>query len=66
MTTKTMKKIVACVERGEGDQKRKRWTTIGVAFGPNHDGSWNQLFDFFPTNPNTTIQMRDFDPKTDD
>lgn len=66
MTTKNMKKIVACVERGEGDNKRKWWTTIGVAF-ENGDGSWNQRFDFFPTNANTTtIQMRDFDPKSDD
>lgn len=65
MTTKNMKKLVACVERGEGDNKRSRWTNIGVAF-ENRDGSWQLLFDFFPTAPNTTVQLRAIDPKTDD
>ena len=65
MTTKNMKKIVACVERGEGNNKRSYWTMIGVAF-VDRDGSLNHHFDFYPTSPSTTIQTRDFDPKTDE
>ena len=40
-----------------GDKKKSYWTKIGVAF-PNKDGSYNLRFDFLPTDPNTTIQMR--------
>lgn len=62
-TKKNMKQLVAAVERGEGDEKRSYWTRIGVAF-ENSDGSWNQIFDFFPTNPSTTtIQTRDIEPR---
>ncbi len=34
------------------------WTRIGVGF-VNKDGSINLKFDFIPTDPNTTIQVRD-------
>ena len=33
------------------------WTRIGTAF-QNQDGSWNLRFDYLPTNPSVTIQMR--------
>ena len=33
------------------------WTRIGTAF-QNHDGSWNLRFDYLPTNPTATVQMR--------
>jgi hypothetical protein len=59
---KNMKKIVAVVERGEGNNKKGYWTRIGVAFA-NKDGSYNLRFDYVPTDPQTTIQIRDFDPK---
>ena len=59
---KNMKKIVAVVERGEGNNKKGYWTRIGVAF-ENKDGSYNLRFDYVPTDPQTTIQIRDFDPK---
>ena len=59
---KNMKKIVAVVERGEGNNKKGYWTRIGVAF-ENKDGSYNLRFDYVPTDPQTTIQIRDFDAK---
>ncbi len=62
---KNMKKLVAVVERGEGDSKKSFWTNVGVAF-ENRDGSWNLRFDFFPTHPATTIQLRDIDREEDD
>ncbi len=63
---KNIKKLVAVVERGEGDSKKSFWTNVGVAF-ENRDGSWNLRFDFFPTNPaTTTIQLRDIDREEDD
>ena len=55
MTKKTMKQILAVVTRG----KTNYWTRIGVAY-ENKDGSWNLRFDFLPTDPETTIQLRDF------
>lgn len=62
---KNMKQLVAAIERGEGDDKKSFWTRIGVAF-ENRDGSWNLKFDFVPTSMGaTTIQLRDFDPKTE-
>jgi len=61
---KNMKKIVAAVERGEGNNKKSYWTRIGVAF-ENKDGSYNLRFDYVPTDPQTTIQVRPFDPKED-
>ena len=63
-TEKNMKQLVAVVERGKGNAKKNWWTRIGVAF-ENNDGSWNLRFDYLPTDPNTTIQIRDFDPKSD-
>ena len=33
------------------------WTRIGTAF-QNQDGSWNLRFDYVPTDPSVTIQMR--------
>lgn len=33
------------------------WTRIGTAF-QNQDGSWNLRFDYLPTNPSVTVQMR--------
>jgi hypothetical protein len=65
MTAKKMKKLVAAVQLGEGDNKRVRWSNIGVAF-ENLDGSWNLKFNLLPTSPTTTIQLRDFDAKTDE
>ena len=60
---KNLKQIVAVVERVKGGEKQKGyWTRIGTAF-ENSDGSWNQLFDFFPTDPSTTIQLRDIEPR---
>ena len=62
-TKKNVKQIVAAVERVTRDgEKSSYWTRIGTAF-ENSDGSWNQLFDFFPTNPTTTIQLRDIEPR---
>jgi hypothetical protein len=52
---KLMKQLVAVVQRGEASY----WTRIGVAF-ENRDGSWNLRFDFVPTAPGTTIQLRGF------
>jgi hypothetical protein len=57
-----MKKLVAAVQLGDGDSKRTHWSNIGVAL-QNKDGSWNLKFNLLPTNPSTTIQLRDFDPK---
>ena len=66
MTTsngKAMKKLVA-VRKDRND--KNHWTTIGVAF-ENSDGSFNLRFDYLPTDPaNTTIQLRDFDERTED
>jgi hypothetical protein len=65
MTTKNLKKLVAAVTRGEGENRKSFWTKIGVAF-ENADGSFNLRFDFLPTSTDTTMQLRDFDPKGDD
>lgn len=62
MTNKNKMQIVAAVERGDGDNKKSYWTRIGIAF-ENKDGSYNMLFDYFPTNPRSTIQLRPFDPQ---
>lgn len=61
MSRPNMKKLVAVVNRGE----KAFWTNIGVAF-ENRDGSWNLRFDFIPTDRMTTIQLRDFQARTDD
>ena len=61
-----MMKIVAVVPRknggdGDGESAKGFWTRIGVAF-ENRDGSMNLRFDYWPTSPETTIQLRPFDP----
>ncbi len=61
MATQGIKIIWAIVKRN-GTQKGY-WTRIGAAF-ENRDGSWNQKFDLFPTDPQTAIQLRD--PKPED
>jgi len=33
------------------------WTRIGTAF-QNQDSSWNLRFDYLPTDPTATVQMR--------
>ncbi len=57
-----MMQLVAVVERTVGTEKKNWWTKIGVAF-QNKDGSWNLRFDYLPTRSETTIQMREYDPK---
>ena len=66
MNTKNKMRLVAVVEFGEGNDKKSRWTNIGVAF-ENRDRSWNMIFDYLPANMSkTTIQMRPFDPRTEE
>jgi hypothetical protein len=60
-TKKNMKHIWAAVERGTGE-KQSFWTRIGVAF-ENTDKSWNLRLDYYPTNPATTLQLRDIEPR---
>jgi len=38
-------------------EERSQWTRIGAAF-PCRDGSWNLIFDYFPNQVGTTINMR--------
>jgi hypothetical protein len=38
--------------------ERDYWTRIGTAF-EYQDGSWNLRFDYFPTDPGVTVQMRE-------
>jgi len=57
---KQMKKIVGAVDRNG----KTWWTSLGVAF-VNDDGSLNLRFDYLPTSPGTTVQVRDFDEKDD-
>jgi hypothetical protein len=61
-TNSKMMQLFAVTERGEGDDKKAFWTRIGVGF-ENRDGSWNLRFDLLPTRPETTIQMRPFNPR---
>jgi len=66
MQSKNRMKLVAVVQFGEGDNKRSRWTNIGVAF-QNQDNSWNLRFDYLPAHiADTTIQMRPFDARVDE
>jgi hypothetical protein len=66
MNSKNRMKLVAVVQYGEGDNKRSRWTNVGVAF-ENRDRSWNLKFDYLPTDmAGTTIQMRAFDPPAEE
>lgn len=41
---------------------RNYWTRIGTAFA-NRDGSLNLRFDYVPTDPQTTVQVREREPK---
>ena len=59
---KNMKQIVAAVERVKGGEKKDYWTRVGVAFEKS-DGSWNRKLDYWPTNPATTLQLRDIEPR---
>ena len=59
MANKAKRELYGAIRR-EGSEKNF-WTRIGTAF-ENKDGSWNLLFDYIPTSPDTTIQMRE--PKT--
>ncbi len=61
MTKKTIKQLVAVVTRGNANY----WTRIGVAY-ENKDGSFNLRFDYLPTDPLTTIQLRDFQKAGED
>mgnify|MGYP003407016171 CR=1 FL=1 len=62
MSNRNMKQLVAAVQRGEGEAKRSFWTRIGTAF-ECRDGSYNLCFDYLPTDPHTTIQLRDIDAR---
>jgi hypothetical protein len=55
MATTTTQTIYGVVQR-EGMEKGF-WTRIGTAFR-NQDGSWNLRFDYLPTDPSVTVQMR--------
>jgi hypothetical protein len=44
---------------------RNYWTRVGTAF-VNRDGSLNLRFDYVPTDPQTTIQVREREPKEHD
>ena len=64
---KNIKKLVAAVHFTSNGEERTRWTTIGVAFENQKDGSWNLRFDYLPADmSSTTIQMRAFDPRSDE
>ena len=66
MNSKKRMKLVAVVQYGQGEEKKSRWTNIGVAF-QNRDSSWNLRFDYMPTRmAETTIQLRAFDAATED
>lgn len=55
-----MKIIHGIVQRNKDE--KGFWSRIGVAF-ENKDGSLNLKFDYFPTNPETTIQVREQEPR---
>lgn len=46
-------------------EERSNWTRIGTAF-VNSDGSENLVFDFFPTDPAMTIQVREIKEREDE
>lgn len=56
MNNTPRRRLFAVIER-EGLEKGI-WAPIGAAF-QNKDGSWNLRFDLLPTDPKTTIQMRE-------
>jgi hypothetical protein len=65
MNSKTMMKLVAVIQFGDGDNKRNRWNNIGIAWA-NRDGSFNLKFDYLPADmTRTTIQMRPYDRNDD-
>lgn len=55
-----MKVVYTIVERGEN---RSYWTRVGVGF-VNRDGSLNLRLEALPING--TLQVRDWEPKTND
>jgi len=57
MATET-KIIYGIKEFKQGDEDKNFWTRIGTAF-VNNDGSMNLNFDYLPTDPSMTIQVRD-------
>jgi len=62
MATET--KIIYGIKEFKQDGEDKNfWTRIGTAF-VNNDGSMNLNFDYLPTDPSMTIQVRD--PKEKD
>jgi hypothetical protein len=56
--TREYKEVFGVVDRGE----QSFWTRIGVAF-VNADSSINCIFNYLPTDPQTTIQIRDPRPR---
>ena len=52
------KEVYGIVDRGEDSY----WTRIGAAF-VNEDGSLNLVLNYIPTDPRTTIQIRDPKPR---
>ena len=56
MATNTNTQALFGVVQREGMEKGF-WTRIGTAF-QNQDGSWNLRFDYLPSDPSATIQMR--------
>ena len=56
MAANTTTQALFGVVQREGMEKGF-WTRIGTAF-QNHDGSWNLRFDYLPSDPTVTIQMR--------
>lgn len=57
------KVIYGVKEVEKNGEKSAYWTRIGAAFD-NRDGSLNLTFDYFPTDPSMTIQVRE--PRSDD
>lgn len=56
---RTMKIVYAVTERAPG---KSFWTRIGVGF-VNHDGFINLRLDCMPVGANTSMQIRDYDPR---
>ena len=61
---KIAKEILAIREYKDGNVIKNKWSRIGVGIS-NRDGSINLIFDFFPTNPTTKIQIRDYVERAD-
>lgn len=55
-------RTIDSVERRSG---RTYWKRIGIAF-TSSDGSENLVFDSFPPDPQTAIQIRESEPKDED